>query len=94
MKEVKLGPATVTSFRNTTVASAVASRVSASIAAKAPTGALVSWSSAAGPPIGSMIRLPATMTPAAATSGSAGGRWRATIALIAKQTAPPTIASW
>ena len=38
---------------------------------------------AAGPPIGSMTRLPMSITPAAATSGSAGGRWRATMALIA-----------
>ena len=42
MKEVKLGPAIVTSFRNTTVAIAVATMLSASMAASGAGGAEIS----------------------------------------------------
>ena len=51
MKEVKLGPATVTSFRNTTVAIAVATMLSASMAASGADGARISSALAGTAPI-------------------------------------------
>jgi hypothetical protein len=83
MNEVKLGPATMTSFRKTTVAIAVAIRPSATRAASGKAGAVASSASAPGAPIGSMIALPMSITPVAATRESAGGRWRARIVLMA-----------
>ena len=84
MKEVKLGPAIVTSLRNTTVAIAVATMAERQHRRERHgRRAASSAGRSQAPPIGSMIALPASITPAAATSGSAGGRWRATMALMA-----------